>query len=80
MSEQRTASYKPSAHYWRKEIREANTQAKLRRIALALVSELEEHKAEFRRNGLMPPKSRACASELQAKPALAQVIQAVEWR
>lgn len=69
------ASYKPSAFYWRKTIRAATTKKQLREIALALVEELEDHKAEFRRNGLMPPKRRVCAGEASAKPVIAPLVE-----
>lgn len=65
------ASYRPSAWYWRKEIREANEIEELRKLALCLVSELEIHKAEYRKHGIVPPKTHACVSELSEKPSLA---------
>jgi hypothetical protein len=64
------ASYRPSAWYWRKEIREANDIEELRLLALCLVSELEIHKAEFRKLGIIPPKAHACVSEIREKPGL----------
>ena len=68
-----TPSYKPQAYYWRQEIRRSKSVAELRTIALHLVEELEAHKAEFRRNGLIPPKSCVTSSELLAKPQLARL-------
>ncbi len=64
------ASYRPSAYYWRKEIRAASDIESLRKLALCLVSELEIHKAEFRKLGIIPPKHHACVSEIQQKPRL----------
>ena len=69
------ASYKPSAYYWRNTIRAATSKKQLREIAMALVEELEEHKAEFRRHGIVPPKKRVCASEASAKPRIAPLVQ-----
>lgn len=69
------ASYKPSAYYWRKTIRAATTKKQLREIALSLVEELEEHKAAFRENGLIPPKKRVCSGEAQAKPSIAPLVE-----
>jgi hypothetical protein len=70
-TEEKAASYKPSAFYWRKEIRAAKDMEALRKLALCLVSELEIHKAEYRKHGIIPPKTHACVSELAVKPSLA---------
>lgn len=51
-----TPSYKPSAFYYRKAIRDACTRAELAALALGLVLELEKHKEWIRAQGLVPPK------------------------
>lgn len=66
----RPASYRPSAWYWRKDIREAKTKAEVQAMALALVEELETHKAAIRALGFIPPKTRLSPSEAAAKPHL----------
>lgn len=67
MSDQKPASYKPSAFYWRRKIRSARTVAELREIGLALVAELEDHKACIRKLGYVPPKGRMTAEEAREK-------------
>jgi len=67
MSEIKPASYRPSAFYWRKQIRAAESLDELREIGLALVSELEEHKACIRELGYIPPKNRVTDEEADAK-------------
>lgn len=70
------ASYKPSAYYWRKTIRAATTKKQLCEIAMALVEELEDHKAALRENGIIPPKRRVCSAEADAKPSIAPLVEA----
>ena len=48
-------TFQPCGYYYRTAIREAKTLADLRTIALILLDELEEHRAEFRRLGMWPP-------------------------
>ena len=67
MSDQTPASYRPSAFYWRKKIRTARTLGELREIGLALVSELEDHKACIRGLGYIPPKDRMTEEEASVK-------------
>lgn len=49
-------SYRPSAHYYRREIRALHTKAEVLDFALLLVLEIERHKAWIRAKGLIPPK------------------------
>ena len=72
VSNDNQASYRPSAWYWRKDIREARTKAEVQAMALALVDELEAHKAAIRELGFIPPKTRLSPSEAAAKPHLVQ--------
>lgn len=67
MSDEKPASYRPSAYYWRKKIRTARTLAELKEVGLALVAELEEHKACIRSLGYIPPKGRVTAEEARVK-------------
>jgi len=66
MSEQE-ASYRPSAFYWRKQIREAETIVDLRETAMLLCSELEQTKAWIRERGMIPPKFIVPVEEAEAK-------------
>jgi hypothetical protein len=50
------SNYRPSGYFWRKAIREAQTQEQLREIALVLLDELEDHRAAFRELGMWPPR------------------------
>ena len=75
-TEEKAASYKPSAFYWRKEVRAAKDLEELRKLALCLVSELELHKEAIREQGLMPPKNHVCVSELSQKPSLRSQVKA----
>lgn len=67
MSDQNPASYRPSAFYWRKKIRAARTVGELKEVGLALVAELEDHKACIRELGYIPPKDRVTEEEALAK-------------
>jgi hypothetical protein len=58
--------YRPSAFYWRRAIRTAN-KAGLQHIAMALVSELEIHKAFIREQGWIPPKDNVHPDEMREK-------------
>lgn len=58
--------YRPSAFYWRRAIRNADKNG-LRQIALALVSELEIHKAFIREQGWIPPKDKVHPDEMREK-------------
>lgn len=49
-------SYKPSAFYYRHELRKTRTKAEAVRIGMALVSEVEKHKQWIRERGMVPPK------------------------
>lgn len=62
------ASCKPSAYYYRRELRAARTKAALLEVALHLVCELEQHKAWSRTHGLIPPRWFVTPSERRAKP------------
>jgi hypothetical protein len=64
------SSYRPSAFYWRQDIRAARDLKTVKGYALALVEELEAHKQAIRDLGLMPPKTRLAPSEAKAKPHL----------
>ena len=67
MSDEKPASYRPSSFYWRKKIRTARTLVELREVGLALVAELEEHKACIRNLGYIPPKGRMTEEEAREK-------------
>ncbi len=69
-----TPSYKPSAFYWRKDLHEEKHADAIREMALALVAELEFHKAFIRENGLIPPKRNFTLRELSEKPNLLHFV------
>lgn len=60
-------SYKPSAFYYRHELRKARTKAEAVRIGMALVSEIEKHKHWIRERGMVPPKWLVMPSERAEK-------------
>ena len=60
-------SYRPSAYYFRKSIRETQDPAALRQLGLTLCSELEDLKAWVRAQGLIPPRFHATQAEAAAK-------------
>lgn len=60
------ASYRPSAFYWRRAIRNADEES-AKEIALALVAELEIHKAYIRELGYIPPKATVHPDEMKEK-------------
>lgn len=63
-----TSPYRPSAFYWRRAIRAASKDpASLSQMALALVAELEVHKAYIRELGYIPPKCTVHPDEMQEK-------------
>ena len=61
------ASYRPSAFYFRKSLRETDDPEALRAIGMTLCSELEDLKAWVRTQGLIPPRFRATAAEAADK-------------
>lgn len=63
-----TAPYRPSAFYWRRAIRAAaKDHESLTQMALALVTELEGHKAFIRELGYIPPKDTVHPDEMREK-------------
>ena len=60
-------TYKPSAFYFRSELRGAKTRAEAVEIGLRAVLELEQLKAWVREQGLRPPKLHIPASEAEDK-------------
>lgn len=60
-------SYKPSAYYFRKALRESTDVQKIRASGLLVCSELEELKAWVRERGLIPPHFNATREEAVAK-------------
>jgi len=62
--------YRPSAYFFRREIRAARSKKKAVDLGLTLVSELEELKAWVRAHGLIPPRFYLTRSERRAKADL----------
>jgi len=62
--------YRPSAYYFRQELRSARTKKEAIIVGLMLVSELEELKAWVREHGLIPPRFNVTPSERLAKADL----------
>jgi hypothetical protein len=60
-------SYKPSAYYYRRELREAHTVKRAQAVGLAAVDDLERLKAWVREQGLIPPKWRVLREEARDK-------------
>lgn len=60
-------SYKPSAWYYRKALRETNDAKRLRALGLLAVSEMERLRGWCRTNGMIPPKWKVTKEEAQAK-------------
>lgn len=60
-------SYRPSAFYFRKALREAKTTEQARALGMTLCAELEDLKAWVRSQGLIPPRFRATAGEATDK-------------
>lgn len=60
-------SYKPSAFYYRHELRKARTKAEAVKIGLQLVIEIEKHKRWIRGRGMVPPKWLIMPSERDEK-------------
>lgn len=60
-------SYKPSAYYFRKALREATTADRARQIGMHLCTELETLKAWVREQGMIPPKWNLMNSEISEK-------------
>lgn len=71
-----TVSFRPQSAYWRKSIRAAQTVEEAQGLALALVAELELHKAALRRHGVMPPKGCWAPGEEAAKRSAPAAVQA----
>ncbi|MFA6288073.1 MAG: hypothetical protein WC661_11875 [Opitutaceae bacterium] len=61
------ASFRPSAFYWRRAIRATRSPKELSDMALALVTELEVHKAYIWELGYIPPKSTVHPDEMREK-------------
>lgn len=60
-------SYKPSAFYYRQELRQTDNPEDLRKIGMHLCAELEQLKAWVRSRGDVPPKWNLMQSEIEAK-------------
>lgn len=60
-------SYKPSAYYYRKALREAETVEDIQEICEVVATELEMLKAWVRTHGLVPPRWHVTPSERAAK-------------
>lgn len=60
-------TYKPSAYYFRRELRRARTKLRAQQVGLAAVDELERLKAWVREQGMIPPKWRVLHEELRDK-------------
>lgn len=60
-------TYKPSAFYFRKRLRQANNPAELREVGLAVVTEMESLRAWVRAQGLIPPKWTVDPAEAEEK-------------
>jgi hypothetical protein len=60
-------SYKPSAFYYRKAIREANTLKEAQDAGCLVVLELEQLKEWVRERGLIPPKMHITREEAEDK-------------
>lgn len=63
----KAVNYKPSAYYWRKQIRETDDVSGLKELALLLCGELEMTKAWIRERGMIPPKSAVTVDEANEK-------------
>jgi len=63
----RPLSYRPSAYYWRKSLRESTTRDEAVAVGLTLCTELELLKAWVREQGLIPPRFNATAAEAEDK-------------
>lgn len=61
------SSYKPSAFYFRKALRENGDPEELREIGFHLVTELEQLKQWVRDRGLVPPKWNVMQTEIDEK-------------
>lgn len=64
-------TYKPSAYYFRREIRKARRLQRAQAIGLAAVDELERLKAWVREQGMIPPKWRVLVEEIAEKGTVA---------
>jgi len=62
--------YRPSAYYFRQELRHAPTKKDAIALGLTVVSELEQLKAWVREHGLIPPRFNVTQSERLAKADL----------
>lgn len=60
-------SYKPSAYYLRKALRESKTREEAVDIGMTAVLELEQLKAYMREHGLIPPKVHILDIEAEDK-------------
>lgn len=60
-------SYKPSAYYFRREIRRARSLQRAQAVGLAAVDELERLKAWVREHDMIPPKWRVLVEEVSDK-------------
>ena len=60
-------SYKPSAYYYRKAIREAKSLEEAREAGCLVVRELEQLKEWVREQGLIPPKRFITREEADEK-------------
>lgn len=67
MSDEKPASYRPSAYYFRKALRGAKTKAQAVEAGLQAVRELEYLKEWIRGQGMIPPKRYVLRSEAQEK-------------
>lgn len=61
------ASYKPSAFYFRRALRQANDIETVRELGLAIVNELEQLKQWVRDQGMIPPRWNGTPEEAREK-------------
>jgi hypothetical protein len=60
-------SYRPSAGYYRRALRDAKTIKRARSVGLSAVDEYERLRAWVREQGLIPPKWRVLREEAEDK-------------
>lgn len=67
MSDQKPTSYRPSAYYFRRELRNSKTKAQAVAVGLHVVRELEYLKEWIRDQGLVPPRRFITKAEISDK-------------
>jgi predicted GNAT superfamily acetyltransferase len=60
-------TYKPSAFYFRRRLRQTDEPAELREVGLAVVTEMERLRSWVRDQGLIPPKWTVDPAEAKDK-------------